>query len=77
MGATTGAFSGESLFVELVIGSIGFGLFLYGRKTERWPHIGAGLLLMAYPYFVSSALQMFGVGAAILIGFCVTLWLGW
>ena len=68
--------TGDSLFVELVVGSIGFGLFLYGRKAERWPHMGAGLLLMVYPYFVSSALQMFTVGAAIIVGLCVMLWMG-
>ena len=38
--------------------------------------MGAGLLLMVYPYFVSSSLQMFSVGAVILVGLCVMLWLG-
>jgi len=68
---------GDSLFLELVIGSIGFSLFLYGRKAERYPQMGAGLLLMVYPYFVSTALQMFSVGAAIIVGLCVMLWMGW
>ena len=38
--------------------------------------MAAGLLLMVYPYFVSSALQMFTVGAAIIVGLCVMLWMG-
>jgi hypothetical protein len=39
--------------------------------------MAAGVLLMAYPYFVSTGLQMFSVGAAIIIGLCVMLWMGY
>jgi predicted phage tail protein len=41
-----------SLLLALVIGSIGFGLFLYGRKQGRVPQVVVGIVLIAYPYFV-------------------------
>ncbi|MEO7190406.1 MAG: hypothetical protein ABI051_05070 [Vicinamibacterales bacterium] len=50
---------------------------MYGKKADRWPQLGAGVLLMLYPYFVSTALQMFVVGSAVIIGLCLMLWLGW
>jgi hypothetical protein len=66
-----------SLFLDLVIGAVGFALFAYGKKAVRTPQLAAGLLLMVYPYFVSSALQMFWIGAAIIGGLAGALWLGW
>lgn len=44
---------------------IGFVLFVYGKKQQRWPHLVAGIALMAYPYFVTTAWQMTGGGAII------------
>ena len=65
------------LFLSMIPAGIGFVLFVYGRKLQRWPHLTAGILLMAYPYFTSTPLALFGVGTAI----CVALWyvvrLGW
>jgi hypothetical protein len=65
------------LFISLIPGGIGFVLFIYGKKQERWPHLAAGLLLMAYPYFTSSLAWLVGAGVAI----CAALWyvvrLGW
>jgi len=44
-----------------VIGSVGFGFFMYGKKQRRMPHLAVGVVLMVYPYFVS------GVTATIVI----------
>jgi hypothetical protein len=65
------------LFVSLIPGGIGFVLFVYGKKQQRWPHLAAGLLFIVYPYFATSLVSLVAVGAA--IGCC--LWyavrLGW
>ena len=65
------------LFVSLIPGGIGFVLFVYGKKQGRWPHVAAGVLLMAYPYFTPGFFSLVATGAAI----CLTLWyavrLGW
>ena len=65
------------LILSMIPAGIGFVLFVYGKKQQRWPHLAAGLLMMVYPYFTQTALSLFGVGAVI----CVALWyavrLGW
>jgi hypothetical protein len=50
----------------MLIGSIGLGLFVYGKKQRRPPHLAAGILLMVYPYFVPSIAAMFLIAGALL-----------
>jgi hypothetical protein len=71
------SFEPTSLFVAVVMSGIGFALFVYGKKQQRGPQLGAGLALMVYPYFVSGALAMIAVGAAICIALWVAVRLGW
>ena len=65
------------LFVSLIPSGIGFVLFVYGKKQDRWPQMAAGLLLMVYPYLATSLVSL--VAAGTVIGFI--LWyairLGW
>ncbi len=65
------------LFLSLVAGGIGFVLFVYGKKQERWPQLAAGLVFMVYPYFATSLVALLAIG--VVIGF--VLWyairLGW
>jgi drug/metabolite transporter (DMT)-like permease len=53
------------LFLSLIPSGVGFVLFVYGKKQQRWPQLAAGLALMIYPYFTSSILAMAGVGAVL------------
>ena len=46
------------LLLSLIPSGIGFVLFVYGKKQDRWAHVGAGLALMVYPYFVATVVQM-------------------
>ena len=55
------------LFVSLIPGGIGFVLFVYGKKQQRWPQLAAGLLFMAYPYFATSLVSLVAFG--LVIGF--------
>ena len=57
-----------SLFVSLIIGSVGFVFLAYGKKQQRIPHMFAGVALMVYPYFIDDWLWMTVVGAAIIGG---------
>jgi hypothetical protein len=65
------------LLVSLIPGGVGFVLFVYGKKQQRWPHLAAGLVFMVYPYFTPGPVSLVTTGAA--IGFL--LWyvvrLGW
>ena len=54
------------LLLSMVIGSAGFVLFIYGKKQTRVPHLIAGLVLMAYPYFVPNLWLMAAIALAIL-----------
>ena len=58
---------GTGLFVAFFVGLVGFAVFLYGKRQSRLPHLLAGVLLMAYPYFVDDPLISGGIGAAILL----------
>jgi hypothetical protein len=52
--------------VSIVVSALGAGLFVYGRKEGRWPHLVAGVLLCVYPYFVASAWMTAAIGAGLL-----------
>lgn len=58
----------NALFLSIVTSGVGFVLFSYGRKQDRWPMIVAGLLFMVYPYFTSSVTAMLAVGVALGLG---------
>ena len=53
------------LILSLVPSGIGFVLFVYGKKQQRWLHLAAGIAFMVYPYFTPSVLSMAGVGIAL------------
>jgi len=63
-------FDPAMLILSLVPSGIGFVLFVYGKKQDRWAHLGAGLALMVYPYLFSNVWLLWGVG----IGLLVMLW---
>jgi multisubunit Na+/H+ antiporter MnhC subunit len=65
------------LFLSLLTSGIGFVLFVYGKKQERPPQLVAGLVLMIYPYFVSSLLMNVVVGAGILAVMWLAIRQGW
>lgn len=62
----------NSLLASLLVSSIGFVLFVYGRRMRRIPQLAVGLTLLIYPYFVSNVWLMFGIAAALL----ALLWFG-
>jgi hypothetical protein len=65
------------LFLSLIPSGIGFVLFTYGKKQERWAHLAAGLALMVYPYFATSTTALLAVGVAIGASLWWAVRLGW
>ncbi len=65
------------LLLSLVISAVGMGLFIYGKKQSRIPHLVAGLILMIYTYVVTSALWMILIALAILAALFMLVRLGW
>jgi len=60
----------SSLIAGLLVSSVGFVLFSYGKKMSRPPQMVGGLVLMVYPYFVPGVGWMLAVGALL----CAAIW---
>jgi len=60
------SFDPASLFASLVISTVGFGIFRYGRKLDRLPQMGVGLALLVFPYFVSTLWMMLVIAGGLL-----------
>jgi hypothetical protein len=71
------SFEPMTLFVSVVTSLVGWALFSYGRKQARIPQVIGGLLLMVYPYFVSTMTTMMVVGLSIVAGVWLALRAGW
>jgi|RhiMethySRZTD1v2_1073278.scaffolds.fasta_scaffold10929_6 hypothetical protein len=61
-------FSAGALLASLIVSSIGAGLLVYGKKALRLPHFLCGLALSIYPFFVTGAGWILGIGAVLLVG---------
>ena len=55
-----------SLLWNLVLGSVGLGYFLYGKSQKSLVPALCGVVLMVFPYFISSTLLMVVVGAGLM-----------
>ena len=71
------SFDPTFLFVSLIPGGIGFVLFVYGKKQQRWPHMAAGVLFTVYPYFTSGLWSLVATGTAIGFVLWYAIRLGW
>lgn len=57
---------GASLIVSFLVSGVGFVAFTYGRRQRRMPQLMAGVLLMVFPYFVSSVPLMLMIAVTLL-----------
>ena len=57
-----------TIVAGFIVGTIGFSVFLYGKKQARPPQLVAGLVLMALPVVVSSPWWLAGASALVLAG---------
>jgi hypothetical protein len=65
------------MLLSLIPGGIGFVMFVYGKKQQRWPILGFGLAFIVYPYFTESVAMMVGVGVVLGVLFWMALRMGW
>ena len=59
-------FTAGWMMAGLLVGSIGMGLSMFGKKQRRWPQLSAGLVMMIYPGFVASPLVIIALAGGIL-----------
>jgi hypothetical protein len=60
------------LVVALLVSSVGFVLFMYGKKQHRPLQLGSGLLLLVVPMFLRDGLWLGVTGAVV----CAIVWGG-
>jgi hypothetical protein len=65
------------LFLSLIPSGIGFVLFVYGKKQQRWPQLAAGIVFMIYPYLTTSTFSLTIVGVAVAGALWLALRAGW
>ena len=58
--------SPASLLWELLFSAAGAGYFIYGKKRRATVPFLCGIVLMVFPYFVSSTLLLFVLGVVLM-----------
>lgn len=61
---------GSALLVSFIISLVGYGMFRYGRSISRAPPLVGGLVMMGFPYFLSSV----WLSLAIAVGIVAATW---
>lgn len=56
---------GGSLLASMLVSSVGFVIFEYGRRMRRPPQLAVGLVLLVFPYFVANVLAMLAIGVVL------------
>jgi 4-hydroxybenzoate polyprenyltransferase len=59
------------LIATLVTSTVGFSLFLYGKKQTRVPQLAVGATLMVLPYFGGGAWWIAGASLFLVAGMMV------
>ena len=59
-----------NILAGFIFGTIGWGALSYGRRLDLWQPKSIGVTLMLYPYFISNAWLLWGIG----VGLLVALW---
>jgi len=65
------------LLFSIFTSGVGGVLFVYGRKQERPPQLVAGIILIVYPYFVSSLAMSVAIFAVIVAAMWIAIRQGW
>ena len=58
-------FSPAAIISGLIFSTVGFFVFMHGKKNKKTRPFAIGIALMVYPYFISNAWLMTGIGLAL------------
>ena len=56
-----------NIFGSFLFGTIGFSVFLYGKKQAEAKPLIVGILLMAFPYFITNTVWIYAVGSLLIL----------
>jgi hypothetical protein len=65
------------LVLSIFPSTVGLALFMYGKKLHRFPQLLCGILLMVYPYFVSTTQGLVGIGLVLCAALYIMIAVGW
>ncbi len=65
-----------TIIAGFLISTVGFSLFLYGKKQGRVPQLVAGVLLMVCPFVAPDPVWMSCLAVALLLGLRSALYFG-
>jgi len=65
------------LFLSLFPSGVGFVLFVYGKKQQRWMLLGFGVAFMVYPFFAESITALIVVGVGLGAALWAAIGAGW
>ena len=71
------SFDPSWLFLSLIPSGVGFVLFVYGKKQQRWPHLVVGVAMTVYPYFATSVTSLVAVGVVLGVALWLAVRAGW
>ena len=60
-----GGINVASLIACFIFSSVGFVVFMYGKKMASWRPMIIGIALMVYPYFISNTIAVYLIGFAL------------
>ena len=63
--------SPANILSGILFGSVGFAVFMYGKKQGAWRPMGIGAALMVYPYFVPNTVAQIAIGALLILSLFV------
>ncbi len=55
----------STILASVIFGSIGLGAFIYGKKQSNFKALVIGIVLMAYPYFLTNAIALYATGVVL------------
>ena len=55
-----------NIFLSVILGAVGLGYIVYGRRQMRGMALVSGILLCVFPYFVSSVWLMLLIAALLM-----------
>ncbi|VGO20222.1 hypothetical protein [Pontiella sulfatireligans] len=58
--------AGTKILIATLLGAIGMGYIVYGRKQFKGSALVAGIVLCVYPYFVPNLLLLIVAGLAVM-----------
>ena len=61
----TSSFSVYGILWAVFFSLIGFGFFVYGKKSVNYVFLFCGIILMVYPYFITGTLYIVLAGAVL------------